>query len=460
MDDKDVIIDQLMAEIQQLRNENKALREEIARLKKNSGNSSKPPSSDIVKPPKPKGRGKKKRKRGGQKGHKKFERPDFTPEQIDQTIEYELRDKDIEGLKPLDEWFVIQQIELPEKMFYVTEHRARKYLDPLTWKIHIAPIPDEIRKGGLLGGRFTSMVAFMKSSCHASYGTIRQFCQEMYGVELSRGLLSKVVQKASEALKTPYEQLVDQLPYEHYLGVDETGHKDNGKLHWSWCFQNSRYCVFHINPSRGSQVLKAVLGETFAGTLGSDYYSAYQKYMKDCAVLIQYCMAHLIREIRFLAEHSDVLLSRWGKKLLNWIKKLFETLHKRDDYTESGFQRRMERIKQGFLKQVRRPPDHQLARKLKKRFKGKKADNYFVFLTDPNVEPTNNSTEQAIRYLVIDRQVTQGTRGQNGMRWCERAWTVVATCKKQGRNVFKFIHEAIIAHWTNQQSPTLLCQKP
>jgi len=161
MDDKDVIIAQLLAEIQ-------SLREEIARWKKNSGNSSKPPSSDIVKPPKPKGRSKKKRKRGGQKGHKKFKRPDFTPEQIDQTIEYELRDKDVEGLKPLDEWFVIQQIELPEKMFYVTEHRARKYLDPLTGQIHIAPIPDEIRKGGLLGGRFTTMVAFMKSSCHAS----------------------------------------------------------------------------------------------------------------------------------------------------------------------------------------------------------------------------------------------------------------------------------------------------
>ena len=446
-----------MAENQQLRVVIQSLREEIDRLKKNSGNSSKPPSSDIVKPPKPKGRGKNKRKRGGQKGHKKFERPEFKPEQIDQTIEYELRNKDVEGLKPLDEWFVIQQIELPEKMFYVTEHRARKYLDPLTGKIHIAPIPDEIRKGGLLGGRFTSMVAFMKSSCHASYGTIRQFCQEMYGVELSRGLLSKVVQKASDAFQAPYEQLAGQLPYEHYLGVDETGHKDDGKLHWSWCFQNHQYCVFHINPSRGSQVLKAVLGETFKGTLGSDYYSAYQKYMKDCSVLIQYCMAHLIREIRFLAEHSDILLSRWGKKLLNWIKKLFETLHKRGDYTESGFNRRMEKIKQGFLKQVRRLPDHKLARKLKKRFKGKRADNYFVFLTDPNVEPTNNSTEQAIRYLVIDRLVTQGTRGQKGMRWCERAWTVVATCKRQGRNVFEFIHEAIIAHWTNQQSPTLLC---
>jgi len=123
---------------------------------------------------------------------------------------------------------------------------------------------------------------------------------------------------------------------------------------------------------------------------------------------------------------------------------------KRADYTASGFRRRMERIKQGFLRQVRHPPDHKLARKLKKRFRSKLANNYFVFLTDPNVEPTNNSTERAIRYLVIDRLVTQGIRSQNGMRWCERAWTIVATCKKQSRNVFDFIHEAVIAHWTKQ----------
>ena len=64
---------------------------------------------------------------------------------------------------------------------------------------------------------------------------------------------------------------------------------------------------------------------------------------------------------------------------------------------------------------------------------------------------------EGVRYLVMVRYVTQGTRGQNGMRWCERAWTVVATCKRQSRNVFDFIHKAIIAHWTTQPCPTLLC---
>ena len=108
---------------------------------------------------------------------------------------------------------------------------------------------------------------------------------------------------------------------------------------------------------------------------------------------------------------------------------------------------------------MRRPPDHKLAKKLAKRFKGKAAENYFRFLTEPEVEPTNNGTERQIRPVVIDRRITQGTRGEAGMRWCERIWTTIATCKKQQRNVFDFIHESIIAHWSNKNYPLLICQK-
>jgi transposase len=457
MDDKDVIIAQQRKQIKALLERIKELEEEIARLKKNSSNSSKPPSSDIVKPKKTVRKvSRQKRKRGGQFGHRKFERQPFKPEEIDETIEYELKDQDAVGLEPLDDWFVIQQIELPEKLFTIIEHKARKYLDPVTGQIHIAPLPEAIRRGGLLGARFTALIAFMKAGCHASYGTVRRFCKEMYGLEISRGMLSKVVQKVSCALKEPYEQLYAQLPYQEYLGVDETGHKDQGKLHWTWCFQSEAFSVFYIDHSRGSQVLKQVLGETFAGTLGCDYYGAYRKYMREGDVTVQYCMAHLIREIRFLAEHKGKKLSGWGGKLLAWLKKLFQALHQQANYTAGGLERRMEKIKEGFLRQVRRPPDHKLAKKLSRRFRGSSANNYFVFLTDPNVAPTNNDTEREIRHVVIDRHVTQGTRGTNGMHWCQRAWTIIATCKKQNRNVFEYIHKAIIALWTGQEYPTLL----
>ena len=101
------------------------------------------------------------------------------------------------------------------------------------------------------------------------------------------------------------------------------------------------FSVFHINDSRGSQVLKMVLGETFGGIIGCDYYGAYRKYIRESNGLVQYCMAHLVREVRFLAEHSHTLLSQWGQDLLGWLKKLFDTLHRRDELTALGFKRSM-----------------------------------------------------------------------------------------------------------------------
>lgn len=455
--DKDAIIKKQAAEIKTLKETIKRLEEEIARLKKDSSNSSKPPSSDIVKPLKITRRLGKKRKRGGQRGHKKFLRQPFEPEQVDEVIEYQFKDRDAEGLKPLDQWLVIQQIELPEKMYRVIEHRARKYLDPATGQIHIAPIPDEIRKGGMLSADLTAAVAFMKGGCHMSYTTIQQLFKELMKLDISRGMLCKATQKVSRSLQGAYEQLAQRLPYEPQVGVDETGHHDDGKLHWTWCFDTSDYSLFKIDNSRGSNVLEKTLGKDFSGIICADYWGAYRKYARLFDVPVQYCMAHLIREIRFLAEHNVKKLSFWANELLGWLKKLFDTLHRRDKLTARGFLRSMGKIKDGFLSRMRRPPNHPLAKKLARRFRGKAAENYFRFLAEPAVEPTNNGTERQIRGVVIDRRITQGTRGQVGMRWCERIWTILATCKKQERNVFDFIHESVIAHWSKKENPLLVC---
>jgi transposase len=461
--DKDAIIEKLtkqtallLERIRQLEQENTMLKERIAQLEKNSSNSSKPPSSDIVKPLKIPRQSGKKHKRGGQYGHTKFSRQPFEPHQVDQVIEYELKDKDAVGLEPLDEWFVIQQIELPEKMYKVVEHRARKYLDPATGKTFIAPIPDEVRKGGLFGAGITAAVAFMKGGCHMSYTTIQQFFKELFGLDISRGLLCKATQRVSDSLQDAYEQLLELLPTERQIGVDETGHHDEGRLHWTWCFDAPDYSLFRIDESRGSGVLERMLGKDFTGIVCADYWGAYRKYARLFDVRVQYCMAHLIREIRFLSEHGVKKVARWGNCLLEWLKKLFRTLHRRNKSSAKVFFRSMERIKYGFLRLVRHPPDHRLAKKLARRFRGKAAEDYFRFLTEPKLEPTNNRTERQIRPVVIDRRITQGTRGYAGMRWCERIWTALATCKKQNRNVFKFIHHTLVAHWTNTCYPELL----
>jgi transposase len=453
MDEKDVIIARQQELIGQLTERVGQLEAEIARLKKNSSNSSKPPSSDIVKPRPPKARRKRGRKRGAQHGHRKHVRPAFAPEQIDQVIEYEL--EHTPGLEPLNDWRVIQQVELLEKPFVITEYRARRYRCRRTGRIVTAPLPMEVVKAGLLGPRLSAWVAYQKGACHMSYGTIQRALADVFRLPLSTGQLAKVVHKASRALAGSYEELARRLPDEPRIGVDETGHKDDGRGHWTWCFRAGGFTLFKIDPSRGSDVLQGALGEAFGGVLGCDYFSAYRKYMAESRATVQFCLAHLIREVRFLAEHTDGVLARWGGKLLEHLRKLFATLHRASRMTIDGFARALERIRREFLRQVRRPPDRREAWTLAERF-GRHGESYFTFLTTPGVEPTNNLTEQAIRFVVIDRRITQGTRGDRGQRWCERIWTTLATCAQQGRSAYQFLVQSIMADWENHPAPSLL----
>ena len=72
----------------------------------------------------------------------------------------------------------------------------------------------------------------------------------------------------------------------------------------------------------------------------------------------------------------------------------------------------------------------------------------------------NNATERAIRQPVLQRRITQGTRSERGLRWCERAWTAAATGTQQGRSTFRFFRDALVAHLTHSPAPSLLSVNP
>ena len=293
----------LRQENTRLREENERLKRQLAAARKNSSTSSKPPSSDIVKPPKPPRRDGKNRKRGGQPGHEQHLRSPFPPEAIDNVAAYTLDScPDCGGVlrlfkRPAD---VLQQVEITATPTVVTEHQGLAYWCARCHKLHCAPLPEAVQKAGLFGPRLTALVAFMKGVCHASFSTIRKFLRDVVRVDVSRGYLVKLIAKVSESLAGAYTELFARLPGEASLNVDETGHKENREKFWTWCFCAQLYTLFRIDKSRGSKVLVEVLGTGFNGVLGCDYFSAYRKYMRKFGVLVQFCMAHLIRDVKFL----------------------------------------------------------------------------------------------------------------------------------------------------------------
>jgi transposase len=441
------------------------LEAEVARLKKNSTTSSKPPSSDIVKPPREMEGGggrRKKRRRGGQLGHPRHQRAPFPPEQVDESWAYEWAPEDCRGWKPLEEFRVVQQVELVDKPFRVIEHWARRYRCRATGKVVTAALPAEVVRSGLVGPRLSALLAYLKGACHLSYGSLRKFLADVGGLQLSTGQLVKVVMKASAALADCHDQLRAALPEQERLGVDETGHPEARRGLWTWCFHvpgPQHFSWFTIDPSRGSDVLKRILGKEFRGVLHCDYFSAYRKYLADTDLTVQFCWAHLIRDIAFLTTLPDRVTKRWGEKLLREAKRLFRAWHRRGKLPRSQADRQLRQRRGAFLALATRPPPRSEARNLAERLRLHRRE-YFTFLELPDVEPTNNGTERAHRFVVIDRKVTQGTRGLAGRHWCERIWTTVATCTQQQRSVFRFLHDSVLAHLVHGSAPSLLPQIP
>ncbi|MFQ5668715.1 MAG: IS66 family transposase, partial [Candidatus Binatia bacterium] len=414
----------------------------MSKLRKNSSTSSKPPSSDIVKPEAQgnggKGSRRTKRKPGGQLGHRRHNRQAFSASEIDEVIEYELDScpdcgGSLRGSKEAPR--VIQQVELRDVPVVFGEYRSPNYWCPRCRRVQYNPISREIRKAGLCGPRLTALVGFMKGSCDASYSTIQTFLQDVLSIRISRGQIAKLVQKVSQSVKPAYESLQAGLPGESRLNVDETSHKENGQRLWTWCFRASKYTVYRIDPSRGSDVLFAVLTNAFGGVLGSDYFSAYRKYMDKTDTRVQFCLAHLIRDVRFLTTLRDRVTKNYGERVLNGLRQLFRLIHRRETMTPLAFKLAIERVRDRLVRTVKQAPQRNEPKNIAKRFK-KHAAAYFEFITTPDVEPTNNLAEQALRFVVMHRRITQGTRSEKGRRWCERIWTMRATCKQQSRSLF------------------------
>ena len=460
---------QLAARLEEAEARNLQLAEALAAAAKNSGNSSKPPSSDIVKPPPQKLRRGQRRKIGGQPGHPKHEHPAFSPAQIDRHRRHELARCPVDASHPLvpvaGQQKIIQQVELVEKPFVVTEHVAQGYWCQDCQCHHYADFPPEVLAGGLCGPRLTSLVSYLKGKLHGSYSGIQDFLADVLGLKVSRGYLAKLTQKAARAFTDPYAQLMGLLPKQTHLNVDETGHKEKGASYWTWCFRAKAFIVFKIDPSRGSEVLMDVLSQDYSGSLGADFWGAYRKYARQCGVLIQFCLAHLIREVKYLCEFPEPSVQRYGQSFLAELKGLFRTLHRRAELSQKAFARALAaaeaKVWDAALEPVlhpRRYPRgqvHRLIDNLANRF-CQHGEGYFRFITSPEIQPTNNSAEQAMRFVVMDRHMTQGTRSQRGRAFCERIWTVIATCALQKRSAYHWMQQAIGAYFRGQPIPSLL----
>jgi transposase len=443
----------------QLKKQVRHLRELLAARGKDSTTSSKPPSSDIVKPAKKPVSGP--RRRGAQVGHAPQQRPPFEASQIDAVEQHAYEScpqcgGPVELLPTPAE--TVQQVELVGKPTLVTEHQSRTCRCGACQQDFTRPLPPQLAATGLFGPRLTAFVAYLKGACHASYRTIQNLLSETCGLSIATGTLVKLCQKVSRSLAPSYADLLGRIPHQTCLHIDETSHRENGQGQWTWVFRAPQFTLFQIADNRSGDILDRVLGSEFSGTLVSDYYAVYRSYLAaHPRADAQFCLAHLVRDAKYLETLPASEDRQFGAELLAELKGLFQVWHARPKFAdEAAFRAAL--IAQGQkLERVasEQAPDTVASWALARRFRDH-AGQYLHFTHAPGIEPTNNAAEQAIRYVVIDRRVTQGTRSARGRNWCQRIWTTIATCRQQGRSLLSFIEQSYLALLTDIPPPLLL----
>ena len=145
--------------------------------------------------------------------------------------------------------------------------------------------------------------------------------------KMAVGTIQNRLEDTSEILEPVYNELEGELGKQRVVNIDESGFPHNKTLAWIWGFITQTFAFFTIQASRGSRVLKAVLGEFFDGIIICDRYSAYIKYQKDrIKGLLQFCWAHIIREVKAMkhefAYGSDELFSTVFRRYIGVIFRL------------------------------------------------------------------------------------------------------------------------------------------
>jgi hypothetical protein len=275
---------------------------------------------------------------------------------------------------------------------------------------------------------------------------MKDFFQEVLGIGVSRGFLAKQIMKTSGSLKETHRRLVQRLSGEEHLNIDESGWKERGLKRWIWAFRAEKYAVFIIRGSRGEGVLEDILGAVFGGIITSDFFGAYRKYSRKSGVLAQFCWAHLIREVLFLETLKDKAVVRYGKRILKQIRLMFQTIQRKGETGEKAWKKRMRRHRELIVKRaLGTVPEQKEAKLIAKRFRGWE-EEYFRFI-DRDLEPTNNAAELTIRQAVLDRMVTQGSRGIRGNEWHERFWTVLTRCNLQYVPIIDYLKHCLSVYF-------------
>jgi transposase len=382
----------------------------------------------------------KKKKRGAPVGHPGWVRP--RPNHIDRTVHVPAPTIcphcQAEGLTPMKE----SMEHVQEDIVIRPQTLVTRYLHGQAFCARCHRPVVQAGQGELLnapiGPVAKSVAIYLRYRIGISYRKTRELFRELFGLDFVPASALGFDRKAASQGLPLYEDLRDKIRASDVVHGDETSWRSDGVGHHLWFAGNERLAFFHIDRHRSAEVAKSIFGENFAGTLVRDRYAAYNGIGVDW----QICIAHIITKAKEIsAEHAllphaerDAAVGPFCERLIDLGSRLCHLGKRlnpgRFPWKEAGqIERRSVRELNNICKQ---PLRFKPAETLRSFLVGPEQKFLFTFLRRPGVPPTNNHSEQTLRYLVIFRKICFGTRSESGLKTHSILPSLVQTARRQG----------------------------
>jgi len=356
-----------------------------------------------------------------------------------------------------------QVTELPPIAAHITEYRCHRRQCPACGATTLAPLPDEL--ASQFGPQLTALIAYLTVVCRLPRLVVQRLIEGALQIPISLGSTQHAWEEASAAVTAPYDELQAALAHQPILNGDETGHRTNGAKRWLWTLVAPTFVFYTIATSRGAEVLRRLLGATFAGVLGSDRLPTYLTYAADRR---QFCWSHFTRNLLSAQELARTAAAkRFCREALTLQRHLFRLWHRfRGDPRTRGAPLTRDQliakvlpIEKRFFALAERhvnAADAEVSNLARALFKHH--PHFFTFVHEAGVEPTNNVAERALRTAVQWRKIMFGNRSAEGELAVARLLTVTRTCQLQELSALAYLTAAIYCYRRRQAVASLLPQ--
>ena len=217
-----------------------------------------------------------------------------------------------------------QVAEIPPVRPDVDEYRLHRLTCSCCGTATRAELPAGVPTGPF-GPRLRAILAMFAGSYRLAKRPIQQLASDLFGLDISLGMISKLERRAAEVLEPVVAEVAAAIVAAPSAHIDETSWSEANEKAWLWVGQTDDLTAFTIADNRGADVARSILGTDREKVVISDRFPSY-----DWIEQHQYCWSHLRRDFQAMIDRQDEG-SAVGSELLGSSDRLFHWWHKYRD---------------------------------------------------------------------------------------------------------------------------------